>query len=178
MKDKETIDEKGLTAKQELFCQEYMLDLNATQAYKRAGYTAINDNVAGVQGHKLLRDAKIHARVKELMDERSQVLLIDAYFVVEQLKEINQRCMSKVTPVLEWDAVAKEMVHKQDDAGKKVYEFDSSGANKSAELIGKHLGIFEKDNRRTLETSIQVLEVTPINTPLPQINSEKDIQID
>ena len=178
MKNKDTIEEKELSAKQELFCEEYMLDLNATQAYKRAGYTAINDNVAGVQGHRLLKNTKIHARIKDLMDERKDVLLIDAYFVVEQLKESNQRCMSKVTPVLEWDPVNKEMAHKQDEAGNKVYEFDSSGANKSAELLGRHLGIFEKDNRRTLETSIQVLEVSPINTPLPQVNSEKDIKID
>lgn len=167
-----------LTPKQELFCQEYMIDLNATQAYKRAGYTALNDNVAGVEGHKLLRNPNISTRVKELMDERRNVLLIDAYFVIETLKESNQRSMSKVTPVMVWDPISKEMKQKEDEAGNAVYEFDSSGANRSAELLGKHLGIFEKDNKRTIESSIQVLEVRPQATHLPEVNSEKDISID
>lgn len=143
MKNKETLEDKDLTGKQELFCQEYMIDLNATQAYKRSGFNPSNDNVAGVEGYKLVnKNPKIRARIQELMEERSKALLIDAYFVVEQLKEINQRCMSKVTPVLEWDPVGKQMIQKEDEAGSKVYEFDSSGANKSAELIGKHLKMF------------------------------------
>ncbi|MGV3684379.1 MAG: terminase small subunit [Daejeonella sp.] len=170
--------EKEITTKQELFCQEYLIDLNATQAYKRAGFTSANDNVAAVEGHKLLRNPKVSARIAELMKEREEALLVDRYFVVQQLIEINQRCMAKVTPIMEYDPEEKAMVNKRDEKGNIMYEFDSSGANRSAELLGKHLGIFEKDNRRTIDQSITVLEVLPFGTQLPQVNSEKDVSLD
>ena len=44
-----------LTEKQKRFCEEYLVDLNATQAYFRAGYSAKNENIAGVEGLKLLK---------------------------------------------------------------------------------------------------------------------------
>ncbi|MES2875305.1 MAG: terminase small subunit [Bacteroidota bacterium] len=141
-KNKETIEDKELSSKQELFCQEYLIDLVASRAYKRAGFTASNDNVAAVEGHKLLRNPNVHARIGELMEERSKKLLIDAYHVMQTLVEINQRCMAKVTPVLEFDPVEKKMVQTQDEAGNKVYVFDAAGANRSIELIGKHLKMF------------------------------------
>jgi phage terminase small subunit len=141
MKDK-PIEEKELTGKQELFCEEYIIDLNATKAYKRAGYEVANDNSAAVQGSRLIRNVKVHARIGELMEERSKKLLIDAYHVMQTLVEINSRCMSKVTPVLEYDPVERKMMQKADEAGNKIYEFDSTGANRSIELIGKHLKMF------------------------------------
>jgi len=142
MKISEQKDEKGLSAKQELFSQEYLIDLNATQAYKRAGFNPANDNVAAVEGHKLLRNPNVSTRIGELMEERSKKLLIDAYHVMQTLIEINSRCMSKVTPVLEYDPVERKMMQKEDEKGQKVYEFDSQGAVRSIELIGKHLKLF------------------------------------
>jgi len=139
MKDKETINDKGLTAKQELFCNEYLLDLNATQAAIRAGYS---QPTAYSIGSENLRKPNIRTRIAELMQKRSEKLLIDQDFVIQNLIEISQRCMSKVTPILEYDSVERKMMHKEDDAGNKVYEFDSSGANRSIELIGKHLKMF------------------------------------
>lgn len=55
------------------------------------------------------------------------------------------RCMQKV-PVMEFDPVAKGRRQAIDDEGNAVWQFDSSGANKALELLGKHLGVFEKDN--------------------------------
>lgn len=138
----ETKSDKGLSEKQELFCQQYLIDLNATQAYKRAGFNPANDNVAGVEGHKLLRKPNVSTRIGELMDERSKKLLIDGFYVVQTLVEINQRCMAKIKPVLEYDPVERKMIQKEDDEGQKVYEFDSAGANRSIELLGKHLKMF------------------------------------
>jgi len=45
-----------LTSKQQRFADEYLVDLNATQAAKRAGYSA---HTAGQQGEKLLKKAEI-----------------------------------------------------------------------------------------------------------------------
>lgn len=52
-----------LTAKQDRFCAEYLLDLNATRAAARAGYSA---KPAHVQGPRLLANVRVAARVAEL----------------------------------------------------------------------------------------------------------------
>lgn len=59
------------------------------------------------------------------------------------LKEVAQRCLQRV-PVMEFDRVERRMVQAQTEGGKDVWEFDSTGANRSFELLGKHLGMFEK----------------------------------
>lgn len=63
---------KNLTAKQQQFVAEYLVDLNATAAYKRAGYTYKNDNVAGVEAAKLLKNPKIVAQIQVTMDKRAE----------------------------------------------------------------------------------------------------------
>ncbi|WP_019377682.1 terminase small subunit [Virgibacillus halodenitrificans] len=122
-----------LTAKQELFCQEYIIDLNATQAAIRAGYS---ERTARVTASKLLSKANISARVQELKDKRAEKLGLDAYWVLKRLKDISDRSM-QAEPVEVWDPEAGEMVPTGE------YQFDSNGANKSTELIGKHIGMFD-----------------------------------
>ena len=59
--------EHKLTGKQTRFVEEYLIDFNATQAYKRTGYTASTNNVAGVERHKLLRKPYIKAAIESKM---------------------------------------------------------------------------------------------------------------
>jgi phage terminase small subunit len=139
-----------LTSKQEVFANEYLIDLNATAAYKRAGYVATG-NSAEVNASKLLRNTKVAARVKELKDKRADELNLDAYWVLKRLKDVSDRAM-QAEPVMMWDNNAKEMVPTGE------YEFDSTGANKSTELIGKHIGMFDpklKLQMKMLETQIE-----------------------
>lgn len=62
----------ALTAKQKQFVNEYLVDLNATRAYKAAGYSVRSDNAAGVEGHKLLKNPKIAEKIREAMEKREQ----------------------------------------------------------------------------------------------------------
>lgn len=122
-----------LNAKQEVFCKEYLIDLNATQAAIRAGYS---ERAARTTASKLLTKGNILARVKELKDERADELELDAYWVLKRLKDISDRSM-QAEPVMTFDPGSGEMV----ESGE--YEFDSTGANKATELIGKHIGMFD-----------------------------------
>jgi phage terminase small subunit len=88
---------KQLSDKQERFCQEYLLDMNATQAYKRAGYSVKSDQAAGVEGHKLLKNPKIQERVKQLQEKRSKSTGITADRVLKELATIG---FSKITDFL------------------------------------------------------------------------------
>jgi len=127
-----------MTDKQESFCREYLIDLNATQAAIRAGYS--KDTAYSI-GCENLTKPEIRTRIAEMMDDRSKRTLVDADFVVQNLIEISQRCLQKV-PVMIWDHTTKSMVQKQDEAGNDVWEFDSQGANRALELLGKHLKMY------------------------------------
>lgn len=122
------------TAKQQMFIDEYLVDLNATQAAIRAGYS---ERTAKSQGHRLLTNVDILARIEELKKTRADRLQLDAYWVLKRLMEISDRSM-QAEPVMEFDYTEKKLV----ETGE--YQFDSSGANKATELIGKHLGMFKE----------------------------------
>lgn len=132
----------ALTDKQEMFCREYLVDLNATQAAIRAGYS---EDTASEQGSRLLANVKVASRVRELMAGRAQRVQVDSDWVLGRLLEISNKCM-EAKAVMVFDPAAKAMVQKATPDGDLLYEFDAAGANKATELIGKHLGFFEKNN--------------------------------
>ena len=142
-----------LSEKQLRFCQEYIIDLNGTAAAKRAGYSA---KTAAVIASEHLTKPNIHAYIQQLIAERAKRVELDADFVIKGLIDVSLRCRQAI-PVMKWDAQAKEMVQVTDDEDRAVWEFDSNGANRALELLGRHLGIFEKDN--TQKNKIMVKEV-------------------
>lgn len=73
---------KPLTAKQQAFCREYLLDLNAAAA-RRAGYS---EHTAEQQGSRLLSNAKVQAEIQRAMDDRAERAEVDADYVIERLK--------------------------------------------------------------------------------------------
>ena len=64
-----------MTEKQKIFCDEYLVDLNATRAYKAAYTNVKNDNTAGVNANKLLRNAKISEYIQKRLDEKTDALI-------------------------------------------------------------------------------------------------------
>lgn len=138
------------------------MDLNATQAAIRAGYSARS---AKSQGHRLLTDDDILARVKELKDKRADELDLDAYWVLKRLKEVSDRSM-QAEPVMEYDHAAGEMVPTGE------YEFDSQGANRSTELIGKHIGMF--DPKLDLQKKMLEAQIEKLNRESAPQNSTED----
>lgn len=77
----------ALNDKQEMFCREYLVDLNATQAAIRAGYSEKTANRIAAQ---LLSKLDIEKRIQELMNRRSERLDIDADYVLKRLVDIDQ----------------------------------------------------------------------------------------
>ena len=71
-----------ITPKQEMFCQEYIKDLNATQAAIRAGYS---EKTADVQGPRLLGNVRVSVRVSELFRTRAAAVGVTAENVLREL---------------------------------------------------------------------------------------------
>jgi phage terminase small subunit len=142
----------ALTDKQEAFCQQYLLDLNATQAAIRAGYS---EKTAQEQGSRLLSNVIVASRVRELMAGRAQRVQVDGDWVLGRLIEISDKCM-EAKAVMVFDPVDKCLVQKATPDGELLYEFDSSGANKATELIGKHLGFFEQHQKQKGKVTLKI----------------------
>lgn len=103
-----------LTAKQERFCEEYLIDLNATQAAIRAGYSA---KTAGTISVENMQKPLIADKIAEMKAERSAETRIDAAYVLEMSNQLLGRCM------VEGEG------------------FNAAGAGKALDLIGKHIDV-------------------------------------
>ena len=120
----------ALTPKQQRFCDEYLIDLNGTKAAIRSGYS---QKTAGQIAEENLKKPEIVEYLNEKRQALQEKLDISQEWVLKRLKEISDRCM-QAEPVMMFNG--DEWV----ESGE--YKFDSTGANKSTELIGKHLGMF------------------------------------
>jgi phage terminase small subunit len=108
-----------LTPKQECFVEEYLIDLNATQAAIRAGYS---EKTARSQGQRMLTNVDIAAAIARAQGDRTERTNITQDYVLESIFEAMERC-------------------------KKADSFNATGVFKGAELLGKHLGMFQGENQ-------------------------------
>jgi phage terminase small subunit len=138
-----------LTDKQKRFCEEYIIDLNATQAAIRSGYS--EDSARQIASENLSKP-DIQEFIQALKDKRSEILQLDAQWVLKRLKEISDRCM-QAEPVMRYDSESGMMI----ETGE--YKFDSAGATKSTDLIGKHIGFFANDNEQKKANIKQVFRI-------------------
>ena len=114
--------QRALTSKQELFCQEYLVDLNATQAAVRAGYSP---RTAHVIGQENLTKPAIAAAIQERMNARSRRVQRSADDVLTDLHLVKVDAMKQV----------------MDKDGNKSM-INHAGALKALELEGRHLKMF------------------------------------
>jgi phage terminase small subunit len=85
-----------MTPKQQLFVDEYLIDLNATQAAIRAGYS---EDTAYSQGQRLLKNVEIADAVRKAMDERSERTKFTADQVLAELAKIG---FSDIRKAVKW----------------------------------------------------------------------------
>ena len=139
-----------MTKKQKRFVEEYLIDLNATQAAIRAGYSP---DTANEQGSRLLANVSISAEVSRAMAERSRRTGVNADRVLLEL--------AKIAFVNAGDVIDAETATVKPDAARddtaaiqsvKVKTFGEDGLEreikmadklKALELLGKHLGMFK-----------------------------------
>jgi len=116
-----------LTAKQQRFVAEYLIDLNATKAAIRAGYS---EKTAGSVGGENLKKPEIAAAIQASMNQRTERTQVDADYVLRTIVDTIERCKQA------------EPVRDRDGEATGEYKFDAGAVLKGAELLGKHLKLF------------------------------------
>lgn len=140
-----------LTEKQQRFVEEYLIDLNATQAAIRAGYSV---KTANEQGSQNLAKLSIQQAIAEQMAERSKRTGINQDRVVLELAKI---ALVKMTDIVDNQGRIKSDASPDDlaciesvkykksesDTGSSVErEVKIASKLKALELLGKHLGMW------------------------------------
>lgn len=161
-----------LTDKQRKFCDEYLIDLNATQAAIRAGYT---ENYANTNASKLLQNTTVSQYIGERQKELSRKTEITQERVIRELaliafsnnadyahvveKKMQVEAGGALVDLLDKDGkpvmyrtvepvLTEELTEEQKRAlavikkGRDGLEVKSCDKVKALELLGKHLGIF------------------------------------
>lgn len=144
------VDLAGLTEKQRRFCDEYLIDLNATQAAIRAGYSP--KTAAAIAAENLTKP-KVAENIKKRMDEKEDALIAKQDEVLKYLTAVMRRemkefvvvtCMEEKTEVIPGEGGGKPTRRTTKKEEPKVVEIPARlcDANKAAELLGKRYGLF------------------------------------
>ena len=119
--------------KQKQFCEEYIIDLNGTQAAIRAGYS---EKTANRIASELLSKLDIQEYIQNIKNKRSERVKYSQDELMRDILEVKNRCL-QANPVLDKEG---------NETG--IWKFDSNGANKALDMLAKHVGFYETDNKQ------------------------------
>lgn len=163
--------DNGLTNKQKRFCEEYIKDFNATAAYIRAGYSVRKRSTASKNAPKLLKKSGIRERISSLQEKVTESCVMQKERVIQELARV---AFYDLREIIKYDPVNK--VHYVDDISdlppdttaairrvkaswitvevepgrresRQVFSLELHDKLKALELAGKHLGLFEQDDK-------------------------------
>lgn len=165
-----------LTLKQKLFCDWYIKlggSRHGTQAAIKAGYS---EKTAQEMASENLSKPMIQAYLEKRQHEIEDLLGFNKSTIIEDLHEIKARSMQKV-PVMRYDPKKHEMVQvtEENEDGQQVgvWQFDSNGANRAIENIGKMLDYYEPEKVKHSNDPDNPIGVTNVTVYLPANGRDK-----
>ncbi|MBS6559251.1 MAG: terminase small subunit [Clostridiales bacterium] len=126
----------ALTEKQKRFADEYLIDLNATRAYRAAYSSCKKDEVAAVNGSKLLRNTKVEKYINAELEKIQSAKIADAQEVMEHLTAAMRGEIQEEVVVVEGTGEGcsdARIIRKQISEKDRI---------KAAELLGKRYSLF------------------------------------
>lgn len=137
----------GLTEKQRRFCEEYLIDLNATRAYMAAYPSTKKESTASVCAAKLLRNVKVQNFLQELRQERQERTQITQDEVLAAIKDI----------AFDIEVKAKDRL-------------------RALELLCKHLGMLDQ-RKDELDREEQQARIAKLHREAQQEEASRDISV-
>ena len=135
-----------MTEKQRRFADEYLIDLNATQAYKAAYPSVKKDATAAQAASRMLRNVKVSEYIQERMKDRQARTEITQDMVLREIASI--ALVSDLGAVSTKDKL------------------------RALELLGKHLGMFER-KKDTLDIEEQEARIAKLRAEIKQQESSE-----
>ena len=133
-----------MNARQQRFVEEYLIDLNGTQAAIRSGYARSG---AHVQAARLLSNAKVSRAIAEAKQRRSEVTEINAEWVLREAVALYERCVGEVKPAFN-PQTRRQM---KDPDGNLLFTFQAATAARVLEIIGRHVNVGAFEERVKVE---------------------------
>lgn len=166
---------KGLTAKQQRFVAEYRVDLNATQAAARAGYSP---KTAMQQGERLLRNVEIGRAIAELTRQQLVKVGLTAETVLEAIRRQVQGdvrtlfrpdgTLKPITELTEEEAsliAGFEVIKKNAEAGDghidTVHKVRLKDQSRYVEMAAKHFRLLEPENAERINVEKLLILIQP-----------------
>ena len=145
----------ALTAKQRIFADEYLIDLNATRAYKVAYPKIKNDETAAANSSRVLRNAKVEDYIQKRMKDRERRTEITQDMVLKELAKIGFADVTDFVTIENKGTYKAVQVKATDEMpgdkmgaiagikeGANGIEIKLNDKGKALELIGRHLGMW------------------------------------
>lgn len=151
---------RGLNPKQQRFVEEYLVDLNATQAAIRAGYSA---KTASQIGERLLRNVQVAKAVDQGRQQQAKNTGLNAERVIQEAMRL---AFFDIRKLVNADGTPKKLSELDDDTAAAIQGLDVASfgnaevgigtvlkykiadKNSAIERLFKHLGLFKKDNEQ------------------------------
>ncbi|RXG31801.1 terminase small subunit [Leeuwenhoekiella marinoflava] len=160
---------KKLTPRQKRFCEEYMVDLNATQAAIRANYA---ESGARTQAVRLLANDNIQNEISKLKSEASEILNITKQ---DTLRKLNDWASSDITVALGLSVeeiknlpleirqlisgfkhTRRRFTRNGETITEDVVDLKFVNKETAQDMINRHTGFYEKDNEQKTNNIILV----------------------
>lgn len=174
-----------MTNAQKRFCDEYLIDFNATRAYKAVYKSCRKDETANVNGSKLLRNTKVKEYIAEKQKEIQERNKITQDTIIQELAKI---ALFNIKDIYNENGTLKKVTELDDDTAKAIsgvkilqkagamkislsktndeiplehipeqtVEFKTNDKTRALELLGKHLGMFKENVNLTQDKPFEV----------------------
>lgn len=151
-----------LNEKQKRFCEEYIVDLNASKAALRAGYS---EKTAGSTGSENLKKPEIQSYISELQNKRAERVEVTQDEVLSELKnfafaDITQTLLLTTEEVMNLPVEVRRMITKYKHTTRSFKNEDGQmvkedvlelwfvDKTKAFEMINRHIGFYGVDNKQ------------------------------
>ena len=143
---------ENLTAKQRIFCNEYLIDMNATRAYKKAYPNIKNDATAGQAGSRLLKNVKIKSYIEEQLKKIEDKSIADATEVMKYLTKVLRG--EEVEEMIVVEGVGEGC----SEARRMNKALNQKDRIKAAELLGKRYALFTEKVEANAQVGVQIID--------------------
>lgn len=153
-----------LTDKQRIFANEYLVDLNATRAYKKAYPGVRKDETAKAAGSRLLTNVNVKNYIDEQLKKIEDESIADAEEVMKYLTKVMRNELTEEVVVVEGEGegCSSARIVKKDMSAKD--------RNKAAELLGKRYRLFVDKVETDVNTTIN--STSKLDSILQQLDGD------